>query len=436
MKSYKRDKGTILFVSDLDFSITGNQTLINVIIGTVRNGYKVHLLSSSPKPKNSISSSWLPKDVKDNIKVYRFNTLIRNFSKVLSKLNIKRINLKFEPNNKQKANFIFKYDTEYTPFSYYPAISFISFFLGGLVPIFCLCRKNSYSKICGYEPRGILLGFVIAKFLKLDFYKRFQGIILFPDLNNINRLFKKYFFYSLSVKVPATITFMGNDGTFGDKVLDWFGIPKEKYKFRINGYDNKIISKNIDVEGVIEKYKIKKNHIILLSVSRIEYWKRVDRIIYAFASAKKVCSDLKYIVVGGGADIDRLKSLSVILGIEKDIIFTDRKSHDEVSAFMKRADIFASCYEHSNMANPVIEACLLGKAILSIDDGTTKDILLNNYNSLLADKNNIIGDLTSNLIKLYLSKDLREMLSLNSLKIAKKKLISWEDRMKLENNDI
>ena len=103
---------------------------------------------------------------------------------------------------------------------------------------------------------------------------------------------------------------------------------------------------------------------------------------------------------------------------------------------MKRADIFASCYEHSNMANPVIEACLLGKAILSIDDGTTKDILLNNYNCLLADKNNIIGDLTSYLIKLYLSKDLRDKLALNSLKISRQKLMSWEDRMKLEKDDI
>ena len=140
MKSYKRDKGTILFVSDLDFSITGNQTLINVVIGTVRNGYKVHLFSSSPKPLNLVSNSWLPEDVKDSIRVYRFNTLIRKFAKYMKNLNIKNIYSEFKPKkNKQKANFNFKYETEYTPFSYYPAISFFSFFLGGLLPLVFFC---------------------------------------------------------------------------------------------------------------------------------------------------------------------------------------------------------------------------------------------------------------------------------------------------------
>ena len=111
MKSYKRDKGTILFVSDLDFSITGNQTLINVVIGTVRNGYKVHLLSSSPKPKNLVSNSWLPEDVKDSIRVYRFNTLIRSFAKNIKNLNIKNINSEFEPKKKINKKLILLLNT-------------------------------------------------------------------------------------------------------------------------------------------------------------------------------------------------------------------------------------------------------------------------------------------------------------------------------------
>ena len=85
------------------------------------------------------------------------------------------------------------------------------------------------------------------------------------------------------------------------------------------------------------------------------------------------------------------------------------------------------------MANPVIESCLCGKPIISINDGTTKDILIDNYNCLLADKNNIIADLTSNLIKLSLDENLRKNLASNSLKVAKEKIMSWDERMKLEN---
>ena len=433
----KEIKGRIIFVSDLDFSLTGNQTLINVVIGTVRNGYSVDLLSSSPLPKNSDSNKWIPADVRDKIRVYRFKPLVRrykllfnNFQFINDFLNL--IRKKSFKNDISKFN----YETTYTPFSYYPSISFASFFFGGLLPLIKLCKKNSYKKVCGYEPRGIILGYFASQIFKLTFYKRFQGIILYPELKNTIRLYSKYFFYFLSVKVPASYTFMGNDGTYGDKVLDWFGVEKKKYSFRINGYDKKIIFNKNNSDINIDQYGLLPEDIILLSVSRLEYWKRVDRIIYAFASSQKVCPNLKYIIVGGGPEFERLKALSALLGVEKKIIFTNRKPHSFVSSFIKRADIFASCYEHSNMANPVIESCLCGKPIISINDGTTKDILIDNYNCLLADKNNIIADLTSNLIKLSLDENLRKNLASNSLKVAKEKIMSWDERMKLEENEI
>ncbi|MBI96631.1 hypothetical protein CL656_05745 [bacterium] len=429
-------KGIILFTSDLDFSVTGNQTLINVIIGTVRNGYKVHILTSSPKPEDSISSNWLPNDVKDKITIYRFNTFIRLFNKLSHFKLLKAINVFNRVKRRNNNSIKLSYESNYTPFSYYPTISFLSFTIGGIIPLIKLCLKNKYCKICGYEPRGILLGYLGSKLFRIDLYKRLQGTILFPELKNTYRLYFRYFFYYLTIKIGSSMTYMGDDGTFGNKVLEWAGVDKSKFKFRRNGYDNKILNTNSLTDFELKQYGIDSTDIILLSISRLEYWKRVDRILYSFASAQKVCSNLKYVIVGGGEDLYRLKSLVSLLDINEKVIFTGRKSHNLVSSFLKRCDIFASCYEHSNMCNPIMEASLLGKPIVSINDNTTKDILIHEYNALLADKNNIIGDLTSFIIRLTQDKDLRKKLSNNTLVNSSKELMTWEDRMKLEKNEI
>ena len=155
----ERNKGRIIFVSDLDFSLTGNQTLINVVIGTVRNGYSVDLLSSSPLPKNSDSNKWIPADVRDKIRVYRFKPLVRRYKLLLNNFRfindfLNLIRKKSFKNDISK----FSYETTYTPFHTILQYHLCLFSLE-VYTLIKLCRKNSYKKVCGYEPRGIILGY-------------------------------------------------------------------------------------------------------------------------------------------------------------------------------------------------------------------------------------------------------------------------------------
>lgn len=65
------------------------------------------------------------------------------------------------------------------------------------------------------------------------------------------------------------------------------------------------------------------------------------------------------------------------------MIFTGKISHELVYDYLQRADVFISLYSASNLGNPLFEAMRCGKAIITVDTGTTGSVIKNEANGIL-----------------------------------------------------
>lgn len=426
----------ILFISDLDFAKTGNQILLNTVLGNIRNDFKVILLTSSPKVENVFEGIEFPEEYRDRIIIKRFCPLFR-FSRKMSvaifKKFIKIIKNPFSPAYKLKK--ITQKNKE-SPFTHYPTLSFISFFLGGFLQSIILTAKYKPKIICGYEPRGIILGWVISRLFSVKFISRYQGTLLYPEMKNKYKAFLKFPCYIISMILPSDLSIMENDGTRGKEVLLKLGVPENKIKFRIDGIYKNIFIPDYDREYLIKNYNLKKDTKIILTVSRLVLWKRVDRAIFAMKEISKKIPESVLIIVGGGDQEENLKELSKNLELDNKIIITGPIKYDKIKYFINSCDVFFSLYDYSNLCNPVLEALKCGRCIISINDGSTKDILIHNYNSILIEKEDLENKLPVETIKILENDEARRKIMDNTKTFAEKKLLSWPERIDLEIAEI
>jgi glycosyltransferase involved in cell wall biosynthesis len=416
----------IIFISDLDFSVTGNQTLLNVILGTLKNGFDVKLITSSPISKESNDKIKIVKEKYPVFEVIRFKPLFRRINRYLPNFN--RSNFKKNTHENKEIGYV--------PFTYYPSLSFLSFFFGGFLTVFNYCNKTKPAYICGYEPRGVLLGSLMSKIFSTKFYTRYQGIILYQELNNPIRMLLKYPFYYLCLKLNSDLIYMGNDGTRGDEVLKWFGVDMNKVRFRINGIDNNISYNKNENTSLLSNFGLDSGSKFILITSRLQLWKRVDRIIHAMPDILISFPDIKLVIVGGGDDELRLKTIVNNLKINNNVIFTGPLNHDDVDKFMNLAIIFVSCYDHSNLCNPVLEALRCGLPVVSINDGSTRSILIDQFNSILISQEDVVKNLTNAIIELLSDDQFRLTLSDNAIEFSKSNILTWEHRMELEHGEL
>ena len=89
--------------------------------------------------------------------------------------------------------------------------------------------------ICGFEVGGAVPAARLASDLKVPFFTKYMGTIVYPYIKE-NQLYKvKPYLKGLSV--GANLHFMHNDGTKGDKVLQYLGVNKKSIRFTIDGVD-------------------------------------------------------------------------------------------------------------------------------------------------------------------------------------------------------
>lgn len=293
-----------------------------------------------------------------------------------------------------------------------------------------IVKDHEINLLYGYE----IFGTPVARFLSLRFkikmVTRFQGTILKPKM--AKKLWKlRHWHHYIGLKIPSDLIIMTNDGTEGDEVLSQLNTDMKKVKFWMNGVDQEVYKPDYDVLAFKNEKGLTPETKILLTVSRIEYWKRVDRIISALPEIVNNTSDVRLIIVGGGSEKENLEKLVKKLALEKYVLFTGSISHDKVSDFLNSADIFVSLYDLSNLGNPLLEAMMCAKCIVTLNNGDTGDYIKNNHNGILLDKKNL-NRLPGIISDLLLDDRKRANLGTNAREFAVSNFWSWEDRMDAE----
>lgn len=260
---------------------------------------------------------------------------------------------------------------------------------------------------------------------------RFQGTIMSQFKNNLYYRIRKYpHIQALSTKSDLVI--MTDDGTQGNKVLDDYKNYSKRMFIRngVNILDNYDITFNRD--DFIKQFNIPKDNTILLTVSRLVGWKKVDRSIMAFSKLKNN-ENYTLIIVGDGDERYNLENLVNQLNLQNNIKFIGAVKNKDVYKYMKLSDIFLSFYDLSNVGNPLLEALCLNKPIITYDVGDTNKIIDGNNGILL---NDVSPESIAQCIENINNPEKLKELSQNAKNYAAKNLYSWSKRMQIEQTEV
>ncbi|MCK4352703.1 glycosyltransferase family 4 protein [candidate division WOR-3 bacterium] len=296
--------------------------------------------------------------------------------------------------------------------------------------ILTVCKKHKISLVYAYEIYSVPVAKLISKFLKIPIISRFQGTTLKPYVNTF--LWKLRFFeHIIAYKIPTDLLIMTDDGTQGNQVLNALNIDIEKIKFWMNGVDKTMYIPNFDKYSLKQKLGVNKKTKVLLSVCRLVKWKRVDRIIQAIPHIISQNKEIVLIIVGDGEEKSNLLNLARRLKVIPYVHFTGAILHQEIKEYMNLANIFISLYELSNIGNPLLEAMVCGRCIITLNKGDTFKIIKNKENGILLESKEL-KTLPQIIVNLLDDKKLQLKLGGNAKKYATQHFWDWQERMNTE----
>ncbi len=197
-------------------------------------------------------------------------------------------------------------------------------------------------------------------------------------------------------------------------------------KFNINSLDP------IMKESYRKKYGFTINDVIVVYSGRIMPDKGVLELIKGFNIAKKKCKKLKLLIVGKKRDNskeinDYYNSLLVESNKYKnDIIFSGFVSQDEIKYLYSLANIQvvpSLCNEAFGLI--VVEGISAGLPLIVTNVGGIPEIV-DSSSAIIIDKENIVDNIASSIIKLYDNKDYSEKIVANAKdKIAKFDVLNY-----------
>ncbi len=309
-------------------------------------------------------------------------------------------------------------------------------------------KKTSYEILYGYEQPGSVAAKIIKQFFKLNKTKlvlRFQGVVFVKEWLKNNFWYRKITnfdtFYAL--RGPSDLCIMTNDGSCGDWVLSELKAKHKKIAFWCNGVDKFNI--DIDQKKELKNYFNSNNKFLLISVSRIDDHKRVDRCINFFNELILNNSkfNFHYLIVGEGAKINQCRYLVNELNLQNKITFVGAVNQSQVPLYLSIADAFISMYESSNVGNPLLEAIRLNKLILTLDNGGTSEWISHEKTGFIYPVDDV-NDLSQIDFQIMAEDFLKQIsnqeeiikIKKNLLALCDTKLWSWEERFQAELDEV
>lgn len=293
-----------------------------------------------------------------------------------------------------------------------------------------LCKIFRPNVVYGHLLYGAPVAWIIGRIWRIPNITRMYGTFLFPWVSSTwGRIIKIE--DVLAFKIPCSYLILTDDGTRGAECAALLGVPKERVKFWRNGVNKDMYDPSCDKDAFKDCLSIPRHDKVILAVSRLVRWKRVDRLVTAMPKVVEQYPSTTAVIVGDGEERCNLERLCRELGIQGHVRFVGLIPQDEVARFLNAADIFVSLYDLSNVGNPLLEALCCGKCIVSINNGGTGEINRNGEVALLLDETGLEA-LPEALVDLLRDDKRRENLGGAARNYALKYLQSWPERIRME----
>jgi glycosyltransferase involved in cell wall biosynthesis len=170
---------------------------------------------------------------------------------------------------------------------------------------------------------------------------------------------------------------------------------------------------------------------VLVTSSRLTRWKRIDRAIDALALLRARGVHAHLLVVGDGEERAALERLAAQRLVRDCVTFVGNVAQQEVQRYLWAADVFLSTNELSNVGNPLLEAMLAGRCIVTLDVGDTHNLIRDDETGALLPGGDPMA-IAAALAALHGDPARRQRLADGALALAQREFWSWDQRLDAE----
>jgi glycosyltransferase involved in cell wall biosynthesis len=165
-----------------------------------------------------------------------------------------------------------------------------------------------------------------------------------------------------------------------------------------------------------KKYGLKSEDIVLITASRITKEKNIGFLIESFSVVnsvvKKSGKNIKLLIVGDGAERNKLEGKVKDLNLEKEIFFTGLVSRDEIVNLYQASDVFVFASLTETQGLVAVEAMASGLPVIAIKASGIEDIVKSGEDGILT--GNSIGEFSESVLKIARDENLRKELSVKA----------------------
>ena len=238
--------------------------------------------------------------------------------------------------------------------------------------------------IIGMGELGAPAAYRIARAMGVPNVTRLFGIGMFLDRVRGSRLkFLLRYREKLALTTPADYIILCNDGSQGDRLAGLLGVDNDRLLHWYNGVDKKLYAEGGGALDVRARHRIPDGNDIVLSVSRLDYEKHVDRLLTAAPSVLRERKNVTFVIVGSGEQRPRLDRMAKGLGIADSVVFTGAAGRELLVDYYRAADIFVALSDRTNVSNSLHEAMLSRLPVVALNTGTTADVVQDGENGVL-----------------------------------------------------
>lgn len=272
-----------------------------------------------------------------------------------------------------------------------------------------LIKANNIKIIHCHDNMASLCGYILKNVYRLNIkiishiHSCYPWLLTDNKYKKIDKVIRKKYDYNIACGKQVYDLYKNN--------TDYF--IEERFEILSNAIDlneeKKVLPEN-DMK-IAKKFNIDTNKTIFGFVGRLENEKGLVEFIEALSNYKEKFKECIFLIVGSGSMEYELKKLVLDKGLNNLFIFTGYQ--EEVYEFYSLIDIFflSSLYEGLPMV--ILEAMSLSKPIVSTNVGSISEVIKNNYNGILVNKNEY-NQLIKKLYELKEQQEFREFIGKNA----------------------
>jgi len=249
--------------------------------------------------------------------------------------------------------------------------------------------KNVIKQIVVFKPELIICGhvnfsllcFILSKFSGLPYITLTYGV----EVWGLRRLM------ALGLKHSRLIVAMSNFTR--NKILKQLSsYPKDNICILPGTVDTARFLPGPKSGFLMEKLGLKPDDFVILTVARLakaEKYKGYDRVILALKGLISSYPGIKYILLGGGDDLERAEKLVKDNGLESNVIFAGSCHQDQLADFYNLCDCFVMPSHGEGFGLVFLEALACGKPVIAGNKDASVEALLGGEIGVLVSPDNL-----------------------------------------------